>query len=100
MKAGEVQPLPTKFRHRDRTVRQLPKRYRVERGRSIRDAYNNACDGHRYRSNKFDGCECFGCEESFGPVGNSAANEISQSLKFRVRGFRVREIRQRWAFSA
>ena len=61
----------------------------------MRDAFENACDIPRCRSYKFDGCECFGCEESFGPVSDSDANEISQSLKFRVRGFRVREIRLR-----
>ena len=76
----------------------------------MRDAFENACDIPRCRSYKFNGCEHFGCEESFGPVGNSAANEISQSLKFRVREFRVREvrgrevrgrgIRHRYAFSA
>ena len=32
---------------------------------------------------------------SFGPVGDSDADEISQSLKFRVRKFRVREVRVR-----
>ena len=71
----------------------------------MRDAFENACDIPRCRSYKFDGCECFGCEESFGPVGDSDADEISQSLKFRVREFRVREvrgrgIRRRYAFSA
>ena len=71
----------------------------------MRDAFENACDIPRCRSYKFDDCECFGCEESFGPVSDSDAEEISQSLKFRVREvrlreFRVRGIRQRWAFSA
>ena len=71
----------------------------------MRDAFENACDIPRYRSCKFNGCECFGCEESFGPVGDSDADEISQSLKFRVREvrlheIRVRGIRHRWASSA
>ena len=36
-------------------------------------------------------------EESFGPVGDSAADEISQSLKFCVREIRVPDVRHQSA---
>lgn len=94
-KAGEVHPLPTKINHRDRAVRQRDKRLFVQRGRAIRGAVKTTCDGHRFRSYLLGCCGCVGCEESFGPVGDSDADDISQSLKFRVREFRVREFRVR-----